>query len=64
MAVIILSNSTLITATSFVAKTFSGLSAAGAERAMMSSNEDMTEGWMRLVELKGSGRRKYEGPAA
>jgi len=58
------SNSTLITATSFAAKTFSRLSMVGAERVMMSSNEDMTEGWMRLVELKGSGRRKYEGPVA
>jgi len=44
MAVVMPSNSTLITATSFAAKTFSGLSAAGAERAMMSLNEDMTEG--------------------
>ena len=58
------SNSTLITATSFAAKTFPGLSAAEAERAMMSSNEDMMEGCMRLEELKGSGRRKYEGPVA
>ena len=58
------SNSTLITATSYAATTFSGLFMVGAERVMISSNEDMMKGWMKLVELKESGRRKYEGPVA
>ena len=52
MAVVMLSNSTLITAISFAAATFSGLSAMGAERVMISSNEDMVERMNRIGRIE------------
>jgi len=54
MAIIMLSNSTLIATISFMAATFFGLSVAGAERVMISSTKDM------MGRMNGVGRVEKE----